>query len=78
MRTAILSNGSPAMLEALVNAAKLNDVLDAVMSVEEVSVFKPLPNVYQLAADRLGLPGFGYLLSVDIARLVSCGSRSVD
>jgi FMN phosphatase YigB (HAD superfamily) len=31
LRTAILSNGSPAMLEAVVNAAKLNDVLDAVI-----------------------------------------------
>src|SRR5215471_10672123 len=36
MRTAILSNGSPAMLDAAVKAAKLETLLDAVLSVEEV------------------------------------------
>jgi 2-haloacid dehalogenase len=56
MRTAILSNGSPAMLDAAVKAAKLETVLDAVLSVEEVGVYKPHPRVYQLAVDRLGIP----------------------
>lgn len=54
--TAILSNGSPAMLEAAVQAAGLAPMLDAVLSVEEVGVFKPDPRVYQLAVDRLGVP----------------------
>ena len=54
--TAILSNGSPAMLRAVVNAAKLGPQLDAVLSVEEVGVFKPHPHVYQLAVDRLEIP----------------------
>lgn len=54
--TAILSNGSPAMLEAAVQAAGLAPMLDAVLSVEEVGVFKPDPHVYQLAVDRLGVP----------------------
>lgn len=56
MRTAILSNGSPKMLDAIVKAAKLETVLDAVLSVEEVGVYKPHPMVYQLAVDHLGVP----------------------
>jgi 2-haloacid dehalogenase len=56
MRTAILSNGSPKMLDAIVKSAKLAPFLDAVLSVEEVGVFKPHPRVYQLAVDRLGVP----------------------
>jgi 2-haloacid dehalogenase len=54
--TAILSNGSPAMLQEAVGAAKLDALLDHVLSVEEVGVFKPHARVYQLAVDRLGLP----------------------
>ena len=56
LQTAILSNGSPAMLDAAVKAAKLETLLDAVLSVEEVGVYKPHPKVYQLAVDRLGIP----------------------
>jgi len=56
MRTAILSNGSPKMLDAVVKAAKLETLLDAVLSVEVVGVYKPHPKVYQLAIDRLGVP----------------------
>jgi 2-haloacid dehalogenase len=55
LRTAILSNGSPMMLDAAVKAAKLEPMLDAVLSVEEIGVFKPDPRVYQLAVDRLGI-----------------------
>ncbi len=53
LKTAILSNGSPAMLGALVKHADLDRFLDAVLSVEEVGVYKPHPKVYQLAVDRL-------------------------
>jgi 2-haloacid dehalogenase len=57
-RTAILSNGTPAMLRAAVDNAAVGDLLDHVLSVEEVAVYKPHPRVYQLAVDRLGLtPG---------------------
>ncbi len=56
LRTAILSNGSPRMLAAVVRAASLDKLLDAVLSVEEVGVYKPHPRVYQLAVDRLGVP----------------------
>jgi 2-haloacid dehalogenase len=54
--TAILSNGAPAMLADAVAAAKLQGLLDHVLSIEEVGVFKPHPSVYQLAVDRLGVP----------------------
>ena len=54
--TAILSNGSPSMLQDLVASANLGGLLDHVLSVEEVGVFKPHPSVYQLAVDRLGVP----------------------
>ena len=59
LTTAILSNGTPAMLAAAVGAAKLGHLLDAVLSVEEVGAFKPDPRVYQLAVDRLGTPAAG-------------------
>jgi 2-haloacid dehalogenase len=47
-RTAILSNGSTRMLEAAVAAAGLGAMLDAVLSVESVGVYKPHPRVYEL------------------------------
>ncbi len=52
---AILSNGTPRMLASAVNNAGIADLLDAVLSVEEVGVFKPHPSVYRLAAVRLQL-----------------------
>ena len=52
--TAILSNGAPKMLEAGVSNSHLEDVLDSVFSVDTIGVFKPAPQVYQLAADQLG------------------------
>jgi 2-haloacid dehalogenase len=55
MKTAILSNGSPRMLQAVVDGAGLAGLLDGVYSVEAVGVYKPHPKVYQLAVDRLGL-----------------------
>ncbi|MFC3677133.1 MULTISPECIES: haloacid dehalogenase type II [Alphaproteobacteria] len=56
LRLAILSNGTPAMLDAAVHGAGLGGLFDAVLSVEEVGVFKPNPKVYQLAVERLRLP----------------------
>jgi 2-haloacid dehalogenase len=55
-RLAILSNGTPAMLEPLVERAGLGGLFEAVISVEEAGFFKPHPKVYQLALDRLHLP----------------------
>lgn len=52
---AILSNGTPAMLQAIVAKSGLGDLLDHVLSVEEAGVYKPHPKIYQLALDRLGV-----------------------
>lgn len=53
LKTAILSNGAPAMLEAVIAHAGIAPMLDAVLSVEEAGIYKPHPKVYQLAVDRL-------------------------
>lgn len=50
--TAILSNGSPAMLASAVAAARLGGYLDAVLSVDAVRQYKPRPEVYRLATDH--------------------------
>jgi 2-haloacid dehalogenase len=55
LTTAILSNGSPVMLKTAVGNAGIGGLLDAVLSVEEVGIYKPHPTVYQLAVDRLGV-----------------------
>lgn len=55
VKLAILSNGAAEMLNAVVAFNKLDAMLDAVLSVDEVGVFKPDPRVYQLACDRLRL-----------------------
>lgn len=52
LNTAILSNGSPDMLDAAVQSAGLGDVLDDVLSVETVGVFKPDARVYDLVGTR--------------------------
>lgn len=46
--TAILSNGSPAMLDGAVRSAGLGHLLDAVLSVEDVGIFKPAERVYEM------------------------------
>ena len=46
--TAILSNGTPDMLQAAVTSADIGGDLDAVLSVETVGVFKPHANVYDM------------------------------
>jgi 2-haloacid dehalogenase len=53
---AILSNGTPAMLAAGVATAGIADLLDDVLSVESVGLFKPDRRVYQLAVDRFAAP----------------------
>ena len=51
---AILSNGSPWMLDTATQAAGIGLLLEAVISVEEVGVFKPDPRVYALACRQFG------------------------
>jgi 2-haloacid dehalogenase len=54
LATAILSNGSPAMLESATSSAGIAGDLDAVLSVESVGIFKPSPRVYDLVAGHFG------------------------
>jgi 2-haloacid dehalogenase len=54
-RRAILSNGSPDMLDPLIEHSGLR--FDAVLSVDEVQVFKPDPRVYELAVRKLNIDG---------------------
>jgi len=54
LNTAILSNGSPDMLQAAVRSAGIEEALDDVLSVESVGVFKPDRRVYDLVNKRFG------------------------
>ena len=55
MQTAILSNGTPKMLAAAVENAGIAASLDAVLSVDELGIYKTSPKVYQLAVERPGV-----------------------
>ncbi|HKU46672.1 MAG TPA: haloacid dehalogenase type II [Burkholderiales bacterium] len=61
IRTAILSNGSPDMLDPLVQQSGLR--FDAVISVDELKVYKPAPQVYELAVRKLGTRDIGFVSS---------------
>ncbi len=52
----ILSNGTLAMLKPLVRAADLDGLLDGILSVDTVDIYKPSPRVYALAVDQLQVP----------------------
>jgi 2-haloacid dehalogenase len=77
LRLAILSNGAPRMLESATRSAEIADLLDAVISVDEIRVFKPSPRVYGLASARLEVDthqiGFVSSNSWDVAGAVSAG-----
>ena len=52
--TGILSNGSPDMLDGAVQSAGISDLLNEIISVEDVSIFKPDISVYELVEKRFG------------------------
>jgi 2-haloacid dehalogenase len=54
LATAILSNGSPGMLADAVASAGINDLVDAVLSVESVGIFKPDARVYKMVGAQFG------------------------
>jgi 2-haloacid dehalogenase len=54
-KTAILSNGSPGMLQSAVEGTGIGHWLDTVLSVETVGIYKPHPSVYKIAVDALSL-----------------------
>jgi 2-haloacid dehalogenase len=55
LRLAILSNGTPIMLEAAVKNAGIENLIEKNFSIEEVGIFKPDPKVYQIAVDGLSV-----------------------
>jgi 2-haloacid dehalogenase len=55
MKTAILSNGNPQMLDAVVKAAGMQQMFNHILSVDSVKKFKTAPEAYQLAPDVFGL-----------------------
>lgn len=52
----VFSNGTPSMLNALIQEAKLGAYFQGFVSVDEIRTYKPSPKVYQLVADKLGRP----------------------
>jgi 2-haloacid dehalogenase len=54
-RTAILSNGTPAMLATAVHGAGLEGLFDAVLSADAVGIYKTDPRVYEYALAKLGV-----------------------
>jgi 2-haloacid dehalogenase len=77
VKLAILSNGEPKMLEAAAKSAGIRDLLDNIISVEEVKIFKVSPRVYNLAPERLSVtnPELGFVSanSWDINGAASAG-----
>jgi 2-haloacid dehalogenase len=72
---AILSNGSPAMLEPLVESSGLGRWIGDVISVDAQRIYKPTPSVYRLAVDRLELPP-EEILFVSSNGWDACGARA--
>ncbi|MGC9193948.1 MAG: haloacid dehalogenase type II [Syntrophobacteraceae bacterium] len=55
LKTAILSNGTPEMLEAAAKATRIDSLFDAIVSIETAGIYKPHPSVYGAALDSLSL-----------------------
>jgi 2-haloacid dehalogenase len=60
-KTAILSNGSPRMLDAAVRAAQIAPLLDAVFSVDSVKMYKPRAEVYALVTRHFSIAPTGVI-----------------
>jgi 2-haloacid dehalogenase len=79
--TAILSNGTPAMLASATEAAGLGSKLDAVLSVDPLRMFKPRPEVYALVTEhfRCGPANVTFVSSNrwDVMGATAFGFRSV-
>ena len=80
IKLAILSNGEPKMLEAAAKSAGIRDLLDDIISVEEVKIFKASPRVYNLAPERMKVsnPELGFISANnwDAVCRVSAGLRT--
>jgi 2-haloacid dehalogenase len=74
-KLAILSNGSPAMLNALVANSGLDRVLDATISIDSKKIFKPAPEAYALIESVLGVPP-AEVLFVSSNPWDACGAKA--
>jgi 2-haloacid dehalogenase len=74
-KLAILSNGSPGMLNALVRNSGLDRVLDATISIDSQTIFKPAPDAYTLIETTLGVPP-AEVLFVSSNPWDACGAKS--
>jgi 2-haloacid dehalogenase len=74
-KLAILSNGSTAMLNALVHNSGLDRVLDCTISVDTQKVFKPSPDAYTPIESKLGVPP-GEVLFVSSNPWDACGAKA--
>lgn len=65
VRLVLLSNGTAKMLEAVARNSGIDGLIEQLISVDEVKVFKPDPRVYQLAVDKLktGTDELGFVSS---------------
>ena len=79
-RLAVLSNGSPNMLRAVVDSNGLSNTFECVLSVDTLKFYKPHPAVYQQAADQLKVPkdAVGFVSSNfwDVAGAASFGFQT--
>jgi 2-haloacid dehalogenase len=77
VRLAVLSNGEREMLKSATTSAGIDGLLDEIISVDDIKVYKPSPLVYQLASRRLALTtddiGFVSSNSWDVAGATSAG-----
>jgi 2-haloacid dehalogenase len=74
-KLAILSNGSPGMLDALVRNSGLDRVLDATISVDSSKIFKPSPEAYTLIESTLGVTP-SQVLFVSSNPWDACGAKA--
>ena len=74
-KLAILSNGSPDMLDALARNTGLDRVLDAIISVDTRQIFKPSPDVYSLIESTLNVPPADVLF-ISSNPWDACGAKS--
>jgi 2-haloacid dehalogenase len=74
-KLAILSNGSPAMLNALVHNSGLETILDATISVDAIKIFKPSARAYELIEATLGVSP-QHVLFVSSNAFDACGAKS--
>jgi 2-haloacid dehalogenase len=74
-KLAILSNGSTAMLNALVANSGLDRVLDATISIDATQIFKPAPDAYSLIESTLGVPP-AEVLFVSSNPWDACGAKA--